>query len=55
MEKLITWTSKDDEIVILTRKFLADARDCIDYGKFDHKKEIQDCLDWLEKLRDQFK
>ena len=55
MEKLITWTFKDDEMAILTRKFLEDARDCIDYGEFDHKKEIQDCMEWLKQLRDQFK
>lgn len=55
MEKLVTWTSKDDEMVILAQKFLSDARDCIDYGEFDHKQDIQDCMDWLKQLRDQFK
>ena len=55
MEKLVTWTPKDDEMFILAQKFLADARDCIDYRDFDHKKDIRDCMDWLKQLRDQFK
>ena len=44
-------SERDELMIIYTRKFLEDARDCIDYGEFDHKKDIEDCLAWMKELR----
>lgn len=43
-------TEFDKTMIIYSRKYLDDALHCIDYSD-DQKKEIKDCMDWLDTLR----
>ena len=43
-------SERDAEMIIVARKYLDDALHCIDYSDYE-KKEIKDCMAWLDTLR----
>ena len=52
--KSVEWSEEDERLMILSRKFLDDAKH-IDYGEFEHKKEIEECMAWLKLIKERIK
>ena len=50
-QKPAKWSEEDERLMVLSRKFLDDAKH-IDYGEFEHKKEIEECMDWIRNLKE---